>query len=72
MDEQKVGGVEAEAKATEVKICPACGGTLPATRWHCIACGTSLEGVPAKMVEEGTAAEELDWGWLDALSPDSS
>ena len=69
MDEEKAGGVEAEANAREVKTCPACGGTWSATRRHCIACGASLEGVPARVVEEGTAVEELDWGWLDALAP---
>ena len=72
MDEQEAGGVEAEAEAREVKTCLACGGTWPATRSHCIACGASLEGVPARLIEEKNAAEELDWGWLDALSPDSS
>jgi predicted amidophosphoribosyltransferase len=70
MATQKAGGVEAEAEAREVKTCPACGGTWPATRRLCIACGTSLESVPARMVGEGTAAEKLDWRWLDAFSPD--
>ena len=71
MDVQKAGGVEAEANAGEVKTCPACGGTWPATRRHCIACGASLEGIPARVVEEGASGEKLDLGWLDALSPDS-
>ena len=71
MDEQNAGGVDAEAETREVKTCPACGGTWPATRRHCIACGASLEGIPARVVEEGASGEELDLGWLDALSPES-
>ena len=70
MDEQEAGGVYAQPEATEVKTCPACGGTWPARRRHCIACGASLEGVPARVIEEKNAAEELDWSWLDALPPD--
>ena len=72
MDEQKAGGVEGEAGGREVKTCPACGGTWAATRRHCIACGASLEDVPARVVEEGASGEKLDLGWLDALSSDSS
>jgi len=72
MDEQNAGGVDAEAETREVKTCPACGGTWPATRRHCIACGASLEGIPARVVEEGASGEKLDLGWLDALSPYSS
>jgi hypothetical protein len=72
MNEQQAGGAEAESEATEVKTCPACGGTWPATRRHCIACGASLGGIPARVVEEGAYGEKLDLGWLDALSPDSS
>lgn len=71
MDEQESGGVSAQSGTTEVKTCPACGGTWPAARCHCLACGASLEGVPIRVVEEENAAEELDWSWLDALSPDS-
>lgn len=65
MDEQERGKPETEPR--EVKRCPACGGTWPATRRHCIACGFNLEGVPARTVEEGDGAEKLDWSWLDAL-----
>jgi hypothetical protein len=46
--------------------------TEPATRRHCIACGASLEVIPARVVEEGASGEKLDLGWLDALSPYSS
>ena len=70
MDEQMAGKIGAEAR--EVKTCPACGGTWPAARRHCIACGASLEGIPTRTVEEGTSAEKPDWSWLDALSPDGS
>lgn len=70
MDEQKPGAVGAEPR--EVKTCPACGGTWPAVRRLCIACGASLEGVAARRVEEGAASANLDWSWLDALSPDDA
>jgi hypothetical protein len=72
MDEQEAGGGNGQPETTGVKTCPACGGTWPAVRRHCIACGASLEGVRARVAEEENATEELDWGWLDALSPDSS
>jgi two-component system sensor histidine kinase BaeS len=70
MDKQKPE--QAGTEAGEVKTCPACGGTWSATRRHCIACGASLEGVPARVVEERASREKLDLGWLDVLSPDSS
>jgi hypothetical protein len=72
MDEQEADRGNRQPEATGVKTCPACGGTWPAVRRHCIACGASLEGVPVRVDEEGNAVEELDWGWLDALSPDGT
>ena len=63
MDEQMAGKIGAEAR--EVKTCPACGGTWPAARRHCIARGASLEGIPTRMVEEGPLQKsQIGAGWM--------
>jgi hypothetical protein len=70
MDEQVTA--RPETGAEEIKTCPRCGGMWPATRGHCLACGMSLAGVPARAAEEAPPAEEIDWGWLDASAPEES
>jgi hypothetical protein len=72
MGESKGKGLQAEAEAKEVKTCPVCGGTWPAARRNCVACGASLEDVPARLTGEATSTEEIDWGWLDILPPEGN
>jgi hypothetical protein len=52
----------------DVKTCPSCGGTWPAARTHCLACGTSLADVPAQPPEETRPDAPFDWRWLDAMA----
>jgi hypothetical protein len=61
---------EEQQDQSKVKTCPACGGTWPADRRACLACGASLESVPARPAEEDQGPEPLDWRWLDALARD--
>ena len=52
----------------DVKTCPSCGGTWPAARTHCLACGASLAGIPAHPPEHEPHDMPLDWRWLDAIA----
>jgi predicted amidophosphoribosyltransferase len=61
---------EQQQNTGEVKTCPACGGTWAADRRACLACGASLESVPATPASEAPEHEPLNWRWLDALAPD--
>ena len=54
----------------EIKTCTACGGTWPASRPHCPACGASLVHVAARSPADEPGPEEFDWRWLDALALD--
>jgi hypothetical protein len=58
------------SEGVEVKTCPACGGTWPSERRNCLACGASLEEVPARPAGEEPETEPLDWTWLDAMAQD--
>jgi hypothetical protein len=71
MDEQKAGGVDAEADVSELKTRLARRGTWRATRRHRTACGTSLESITAAVLEEGALVEKLDLAWLNAPSLES-
>jgi hypothetical protein len=63
-EEQSLDGGE------QVKSCPSCGGTWPANRPICPACGTGLAGVTARPEAELAGEGEFDWRWLDALAPE--
>jgi hypothetical protein len=54
----------------QVKTCTSCGGTWPASRPICPACGTGLAGVTARPTAELEGEGEFDWQWLDALAPE--
>jgi hypothetical protein len=60
------------ATTDEVKTCPVCRGTWPATRSHCLACGASLANVPARLPQEGQQPQTINWRFLDELSPEES
>jgi hypothetical protein len=62
-DRQAVG-----AGAEEVKTCPGCGGTWPADRPVCPACGVGLGGIAARPAGEAAGEQAVDWRWLDALA----
>ena len=62
MTERQLPGVDS-------KTCPACGGTWPSDRRHCLACGANLESVPVRPAGEETGQEPLTWAWLDAAAP---
>jgi len=59
---------EQKTETNNVKTCPNCGGTWPADRRHCIACGASLADVPQA---EALAPAE-PWSWLDHVSQEES
>ena len=63
---------ERQQAGVHTKTCPACGGTWPADRRHCLACGASLESVPAQPTAEGQDHEPLDWAWLDAMAEEET
>lgn len=62
----------ATTESVEVKTCSVCGGTWPAGRPHCPACGASLTNIAARPPADapGTGPEEFDWRWLDAMAPE--
>jgi hypothetical protein len=68
VDKQQLEGSEATGGA--VKTCPACGGTWPADRRHCLACGASLAEVPSRAADEAAGPQEINWAVLDAMSPE--
>ena len=61
---------EQDENGDKVKPCPACGGTWPADRTTCLACGANLEPVPARPSSKAPKGEPLNWRWLDALAPE--
>lgn len=65
-----IGESSAAAESEAVKTCAACGGSWPASRSHCPACGSSLANVTAQPRADTPTAEEFDWRWLDALAPE--
>lgn len=52
----------------QVKTCPVCGGSWPATRPICLACGADLAQVAARPAAEQAGRESFDWRWLDSLA----
>ena len=48
------------SESTDVKTCPACGGTWPADRRHCLACGASLGEVPPQEMGASAASREIN------------
>jgi hypothetical protein len=62
-----------QQKRVGTKTCPACGGTWPADRRNCLACGANLESVPAQSAaSEGQGQEPIDWAWLDAMADEGT
>jgi hypothetical protein len=59
-------------QSVDSKTCPACGGTWPADRRNCLACGANLESVPVRTAGEEQGQEPLNWAWLDAVAEDAS
>lgn len=55
-------------QSVDSKTCPACGGTWPADRLNCLACGANLESVPVRPAGEEQGQEPLSWAWLDAVA----
>jgi hypothetical protein len=51
-----------------LKTCPACDGTWPSDRRNRLACGASLESVPALPASEGRTQEPLEWARLDTMT----
>ncbi len=60
----------ATAESETVKTCVSCGGTWPASRPHCPACGANLTNIAVRPPAGALGPEELDWRWLDALAPE--
>ena len=58
------------AETEEVKTCTTCGGTWPADRPICPACGAGLANVAAHPPASTQEPADLDWQWLDALAPE--
>ncbi len=58
------------AETEEVKSCTTCGGTWPAGRPTCPACGASLANIAAQPTAGAAEPADLDWRWLDALAPE--
>ena len=54
----------------QVKTCSTCGGTWPASRPRCVACGANLAEVPVQAPESADGAT-FDWSWLDAMAGES-
>ena len=63
---------EREQSRVDTKTCPACGGTWAAGRRNCLACGASLESVPAQTAGEGLEPGPLEWTWLDAMADEGT
>ena len=61
-----------QQESAHAKTCPTCGGTWPSDRRNCLACGASLELVPARPASEGQAQEPLSWAWLDAMADEGT
>jgi hypothetical protein len=57
------------AETEEVKTCTTCGGTWPADRPICPACGASLTSIAAQPAAGAEDTAHFDWQWLDALAP---
>lgn len=63
---------KSEQSSVDAKTCPACGGTWPADRRNCLACGANLGMVPARPAGEERQREPLNWAWLDAMADEGT
>ena len=61
-----------QQESAETKTCPTCGGTWPADRRNCLACGANLALVPERTAGEERGQESLSWAWLDAMADEGT